>query len=57
MLMNDKIMFDGYYCINLTIEHCENKEIIGALFCITASHFFLCKYAIHESDRGQVLII
>ena len=25
MLMNDKIMFDRYYCINST-KHCENEE-------------------------------
>ena len=29
-LMNDKIMFDRYYCINST-KHCENEEKIGAL--------------------------
>ena len=27
MLMNDKIMFDRYYCINST-KHCENEENI-----------------------------
>ena len=31
MLMNDKIMFDRYYCINST-KLCENKENIGALY-------------------------
>ena len=31
MLMNDKIMFDRYYCIN-SAKHCENKENIGELF-------------------------
>ena len=31
MLMNDKIMFDRYYCINST-KHCENEENIGALY-------------------------
>ena len=31
MLMNDKIMFDCYYCINST-KHCENEENIGALY-------------------------
>ena len=29
ILMNDKIMFDRYYCINST-KHCENEENIGA---------------------------
>ena len=38
MLMNDKIMFDRYYCIN-PAKHCENKENIGALYFITSSHF------------------
>ena len=28
MLMNDKIMFDRYYCINVT-KHCENEEILA----------------------------
>ena len=40
MLMNDKIMFDRYYCIN-PAKHCENKENkenIGALYFITSSH-------------------
>ena len=34
MLMNDKIMFDRYYCINST-KTCENEENIGALYFIT----------------------
>ena len=38
MLMNDKIMFDRYYCINSTI-HCENEENIGAPDFITSIHF------------------
>ena len=38
MLMNDKIMFDCYYCINST-KHCENEENIGALYFITSPHF------------------
>ena len=38
MLMNDKIMFDRYYCINST-KHCENEENIGAQYFITSSHF------------------
>ena len=37
MLMNDKIMFDRYYCIN-SAKHCENEENVGALYFIT-SHF------------------
>ena len=31
MFMNDKIMFDRYYCINST-KHCENEENIAALY-------------------------
>ena len=38
MLMNGKIMFDRYYCINST-KHCENQENIGALYFITSPHF------------------
>ena len=38
MLMNDKIMFDRYYCINST-KHSENEENIGALYFITSPHF------------------
>ena len=38
MLMNDNIMFDRYYCINLT-THCENEENIGALYFIASPQF------------------
>ena len=38
MLMNDKVMFDRYYCINST-KHCKNQETIGALYFITSPHF------------------
>ena len=38
MLMNAKIMFDRYYCIN-SAKHCENEENIGALYFISSSHF------------------
>ena len=31
MLMNDKIMFDHYYCINST-KHWENEEHISTIF-------------------------
>ena len=51
MLMNDKFMFDRYYCINST-KHCENEEKFGALY-----HIFLRESAIQDSGRGQVLII
>ena len=55
MLMNDKIMFERYYCINST-KNCENEDNIGALYFIT-HHIFLREYAMHDSGRGQVLII
>ena len=38
MLMNDKILFDRYYCIN-SAKHCENEENIGGLYFITSSNF------------------
>ena len=38
MLMNDKSMFDHYYCINST-KHCKNKENAGRLYIIALSHF------------------
>ena len=38
MLMNDKVMFDRYYCMNST-KQCENEENIGALYFITSPHF------------------
>ena len=38
MFMNDKIIFDRYYCIN-SAKHCENEENIGTLYFITTSHF------------------
>ena len=38
MLINDKIMFDSYYCIN-SAKYCKNEENIGALYFITSSHF------------------
>ena len=57
MLMNDKIMFDRYYCIKST-KHCENDEkywhtIFNNL--ITFSYASI-KYAMLDSGRGQVLI-
>ena len=38
MLMNDKIKFDRYYCIN-SAKHCQNEENIGALYFKTSLHF------------------
>ena len=60
MLMNDKIMFDRYYCIN-SAKHCENEENIGALYFSTSSHFptrvRFEKKNMHDSGTVQVLII
>ena len=59
MLMNDKIMFDRYHCIN-SANHCENKENIGALYFITSSHFptrVRLKKNTHDSGTVQILII
>ena len=55
MLINDKIMFDRYYCI-ISTKHCENEEKISALYFNTSSHF-PHKSPTHDSGRGQVLII
>ena len=38
VLMNEKIMFDRYYCIN-SAKHCENEENIETLYFITSSYF------------------
>ena len=35
MLMNDKIMFDLYYCIS-SAKHYRNEENIGTLYFITS---------------------
>ena len=59
MLMNDKIMFDRYYCIN-SAKYCENEENICALYFITSSHFLTrvrFSKTMHDSDTVQVLII
>ena len=56
-LMNDKIMFDRYYCIN-SAKHCENEENIGALYFITSSHVptrVRFKKNMHDSGPIQLL--
>ena len=35
MSMDEKIMFDPYYCINSS-KHCKIEENIGALYFITS---------------------
>ena len=61
MLMNDKIMFDRYYCIN-SANHCENEENIGALYfinynLITFSYANTLLKTMHDSSPVQILII
>ena len=59
MLMNDKIMFDGYYCIN-SAKHCENKKkkhwrtIFYNL--ITFSYGSMLLKTIHDLDPVQIII-
>ena len=38
MLMNDKIMFDRYYCMS-SAKHYENEQNRVTLYFITSSHF------------------
>ena len=58
MLMNNKIMFDRYYCIN-SRKHCENEENIGALYFIIS--YFLTQVRFSKTmldlDPVQILII
>ena len=58
MLMNDKIMFDRYYCIN-SANHWENEENIGALFysLIAFSYTSTLLKTMHDSGQVQILII
>ena len=53
LLMNDKILFDRYYCINST-KHCENN---CALYFITSPHFPTRVRYMQYSGGVQVLII
>ena len=58
MLMNDKIMFDLYYCIN-SANHFKNEENIGSLNFITSTFSYessLLK-TMHELGTAQSLII
>ena len=54
-LMNDKIMFGRFYCINST-KHCENEENIGALYFITSPHVPKRVSYMQDSGRCQVLL-
>ena len=58
MLMNGKIMFDRYNCIN-PAKHCENEENIGALYFITSSNFLtrVRLKTMHDSGPVQILVL
>ena len=56
MLMNDKIMFYRYYCIN-SAKNCENEENIGDLYSITSSHFPTLLKTMHDSGPVQIFRI
>ena len=55
MLMNDKIMFGRYYCIN-SANHCENEENIGALYFITFSYAITLLKPVHDLGPVQIII-
>ena len=51
MLMNNKIMFDRYFCMN-SIKHCKNEEILTHFKLVTfsyASNF----QNMHDSARSS----
>ena len=60
MLMNEKIMFDRYYCIN-SAKHCENEENRDWLTIfynlITISYARTLLKTMRDSGPVQVLII
>ena len=47
MLMNDKIMFDRYYCINLKETHRKLKKILHTLF-FSLTTIFLRRHAFYK---------
>ena len=58
MLINDKIMFDRYYCIN-SANHCENEEHWHTIFynLISFSYASTLLKTMHDLGPVQVLII
>ena len=54
MLMNDKIMFDRYYCIN-SANHCENEKTLAHY--ILKSHAITLLKTMHDSGPVRILII
>ena len=63
MLMNDKIMFDHYYCINSTKTQQKLRKCSRTLFfsqiSLTCTVYLLALVFINmlDSGRGQVLMI
>ena len=58
-LMNDKIMFDRYYCIN-SAKHCQNEEKHWRTIfynLITFSYASTLLKNMHDSGPVQILII
>ena len=49
MLMNVKIMFDHYYCVNAT----EMKEIKNTLYLIASSHLHMHKSFLFNARTGR----
>ena len=56
MLLNDRIMFDRYYCIN-SGKHCENEENIGTLYFITITFSYASTLLKTMHDSGPVQIL
>ena len=56
MLINDKIMFDRYYCI-ISAKHCENDENIIFYNLNTFSFASSLLKTMHDSGPVQILII
>ena len=58
MLMNDKIMFDRYYCIN-SAKNYENERHWRTIFynLITFSYASVLLKTMHNSGPVQMLII
>ena len=59
MLMNDKIMFDRYYCINSKKTHQKLRKCLRTLF-FSLTDIFLRAHAFYKYPRfgrGQVLFL
>ena len=56
MLMNDKVMFDRYYCIN-SAKHCKNEENIGTQYFMTITFSYASSLLKTMHDSGPVHIL